>query len=94
MRYRLRSTTVQAVRWHGDYMKIDPFSEIEKAFGVTEPIHRQLGGVISVSDETSPDGYTNSVRVEPGQWIIRGLMDRTIVMDDDLFEGLFKPVKD
>jgi hypothetical protein len=97
LKYRLRDTTVRALQWHGDHTKKSPFSEIEQAFGIEEKsgrIHRLLNGVISVSDEPLPGGYVYDVMVHPGQWIVRGLKERIIVLDDDLFQTIFKPLKE
>ena len=96
MKYRLRSTTVQAVRWHGDHGKLHAFAEIEAAFDIhphSGRIGRMLNGVIGVADEPSPGGYEHSVTVAPGQWIVRGILDGMIAMNDDLFQAFFKLVE-
>jgi hypothetical protein len=92
-RYRLRDTTVTAVRWHGNHAKRDSIDEIQEALKPKEPIHRLLNGLISVADDTSPDGHTHSVLVMPGEWIVRGLKDEMITMTDDLFRVFFKEVE-
>lgn len=84
--YQLRKTKVQAVQWHGDHSKIDPFTEIQEGLGIKESVKRMLDGKILVSDEWG------SVSARPQQWIVKGLFEHLIAMNDDLFQAIFKAV--
>jgi hypothetical protein len=59
--------------------------ELEETFGIkpnSGRILRQLNGIIGV----------DLLTLHPGQWMVCGLQEEPIAMDDELFKALFEPV--